>query len=144
MSVSNEIILTSLFVADGEVITPRSAVTSDKDRSRDDGEIDDDDNNDIDNESLERERECKRKREKSGSKDSDREQSEKLDAQSTPSQPQEKEDTSRQVEGTVQKTVVVPAQGDRPSFDIKIVNPVVSTSLILAIIEFRSCIYNKI
>ena len=37
-----------------------------------------------------------------------------------------KEDRSREIEGTKQTTVVVAASGDRPSFDIKIVTPVVS------------------
>ena len=37
-----------------------------------------------------------------------------------------KEDKSREVEGTQQTTLVVAAKGDRPSFDIKIVTPVVS------------------
>ena len=49
------------------------------------------------------------------------------------SQEPEIEDRSREVDGTKQRTVVVPAQGDRPSFDIKIVNPVVS----LIALEFQ-------
>ena len=39
---------------------------------------------------------------------------------------EEEEDKSREVEGTQQTTLVVAAKGDRPSFDIKIVTPVVS------------------